>query len=235
MNYKKITTLILAFVLAFTSVPVYANTENLDSSNKEDQSIAIEARKLIEEFIPQHYNEESGWNTSTKIGTIQEFYNFEDEISGFIFNITTEGIDDGYAVVNIYSDQLFMMEFGYNQPYYLMQVGEFSKNIQDATLYQSGFRGYFLKDASTGQIRDAESGEAIDPDSVKLIADHSMKIPLGVQLELQNMDTESTSTRATNVHLINDLEIRMNLVGFKMVFIRFAKQFIMHNILVGEV
>lgn len=109
MKRKKLVAIFAALMLALnTSIPVFA-TEGIqmesqinDKVQNEKQAISQEeAQKYADRMIEEM--KEGGlyiWNDTTKIDESVPMYDFEGNINSYLFRLKTNGIKQGYIVVN---------------------------------------------------------------------------------------------------------------------------------------
>ena len=112
MKRKGLGVIILALMLAFsTSVPVFAAGETQIGSQTEmaipsESIMEVSGRKL--KYRP--YLSMDGRIPSKEVIPT---YDLDNQVNGYILNLSTDGADTGYLVYNISSGEPVLMEFGY--------------------------------------------------------------------------------------------------------------------------
>ena len=113
MKSKRLGAIILACMLALsTSVPAFATGETtIDSQMKmeipsESITSVLENNAEIDPTCP--------WNADTQVEEKIPTYDLDNQINGYILNLSTDGADTGYLVYDISSVEPVLTEFGYD-------------------------------------------------------------------------------------------------------------------------
>ena len=146
---KSIKKLIAIFLV--TSITIFSSSIAfaLESSS---QKISVLPEQKIFDFIEEQYSNSDPacqWTSDTIIKETIPTYDLDNNINGYILNLSTDGINTGYMVYDISSDEPILIEFGYNGVYSIQ--GE--EVTQESELGQSklvpvGMNEWVLQDSN---------------------------------------------------------------------------------------
>ena len=145
MKRKGLGVIILALMLAFsTSVPVFAAGETQIGSQTE---MAIPSESIME-VVEENSNIDPTcpWTADTQVKEVIPTYDLDNQVNGYILNLSTDGADTGYLVYNISSGEPVLMEFGYEDVYTIQgeEVTEESE-LGQSKLIPIGMNEYVLQ------------------------------------------------------------------------------------------
>ena len=137
--------IILALMLAFsTSVPAFAAGETQIGSQTE---MAIPSESIME-VVEENSNIDPAcpWTADTQVQETIPTYDLDNQVNGYILNLSTDGADTGYLVYNISSGEPVLMEFGYEGVYSIQgeEVTQDSK-LGKSKLIPVGINEYVLQ------------------------------------------------------------------------------------------
>ncbi len=98
--------------IALVMIPLVAQTSAYaNSSNTLLQKATACAQELIADRTTEEYLEDDNWtwNSTTKIESIVPMYDYDGNINSYLFRLNTDGIDQGYIVVNV-TPEIFGVE-----------------------------------------------------------------------------------------------------------------------------
>ena len=145
MKRKRLGAIILALMLAFsTSVPAFAAGETQIGSQTE---MAIPSESIME-VVEENSNIDPTcpWTADTQVKEVIPTYDLDNQVNGYILNLSTDGADTGYLVYNISSGEPVLMEFGYEGVYSIQgeEVTQDSK-LGKSKLIPVGINEYVLQ------------------------------------------------------------------------------------------
>lgn len=145
MKRKKLVAIFAALMVALsTSIPVFA-AENTKISSIIDQDIPS---SYIEEVIQcnSDIDPTCPWTQDTQVKETIPTYDLDNNVSGYILNLSTNGNDTGYMVYDISSGEPVLAEFGY-EGVYSIQGEEVTKKSElgQSKLIPVGMNEYVLQ------------------------------------------------------------------------------------------
>ncbi len=116
--------MVALFLLAFPS-----DAFALELSEKTD--VRAQAEKMVYENIALFAPHTEGtWNENTQINEVTLLYDLDDNVNGYIFDLTTNGKATGYTQVDYLFDELIVSSFSYHAENDLEVIPE-SEELED--------------------------------------------------------------------------------------------------------
>ncbi len=139
---------------SFFNIPAYNLHAESDSSVYEDYGL------FAAWFIAsdKYENEDSGWDRNTRIQSVNEIYDINNNLIGYTFKLTKQGVKNGYIFVQNTGGDLSVTEFSYtDDPVYQIS------GLEDADkIYYASPIEYYLESDNKLYTLEAE----IAPDSI---------------------------------------------------------------------
>ncbi|MCI9576910.1 MAG: hypothetical protein HFJ84_09770 [Clostridiales bacterium] len=145
MKRKRLGAIIIALMLALsTSVPAFAAGETQIGSQIEMTIPSETIMDVMEEN--SNIDPTCPWTADTQVQETIPTYDLDNNISGYILNLSTDGKDTGYLVYDISSDEPVLTEFGYEGVYSIQgeEVTQDSK-LGKSKLIPVGMNEYVLQ------------------------------------------------------------------------------------------
>lgn len=145
MKRKKLVTILTALVVAVSSsIPVFASQNTAENSKIETNissdyiTSVIQSNSDIDPTCP--------WTENTQVQEVIPTYDLDNNVSGYILNLSTDGNNTGYMVYDISSGEAVLTEFGYENVYTIQgeEVTQKSK-LGQSKLIPVGMNEYVLQ------------------------------------------------------------------------------------------
>lgn len=192
---KRIIALIVIIsLLAFC--PSFAQAVEITDRNAADeivQSQILEYSKSSDPIVT--------WTSETKISKTITLYRFDNTISGFIYNLETEGKPSGYIQINVQSDGLVPFCIGFEGDDYLSTLLDnnnlsLDEQLETKIYYVGGFNYYCSN--SQGKIIDLLNEQVLLCSIEELSRDYNQYVRNQLYKEETSEETEEKTAREQN-------------------------------------
>ena len=115
MKRRKILAAILSIAMVCacpTQMAVYAANSTIVMSNSTLEKAKACADQLIVDRTSTYFIDGWTWNKSTKISDVVPMYDYDNHVNAYLFRLNTNGIQQGYIVVNIIDGNCDIEAFG---------------------------------------------------------------------------------------------------------------------------
>lgn len=158
---KRLLSVLLAVcILCGFSSGAFATNEEVNVSSTQ-QTAEAAAMDLISDTID--FDETTTWTVDTQISEVIPTYDTSGNVNAYIFNLTTNGSETGYVLVEMFTAQPNIKEFGYDGKYYMC-------NITSEPLVYAGERNFYLEDDNGGYL-EAVSGSELNITKAEINSD----------------------------------------------------------------
>lgn len=145
LKSKRLGAIILACMLALsTSVPAFAAGETTIGSQIEKEIPSESITSVLENNA--EIDPTCPWTTDTQVQEVIPTYDLDNQINGYILNLSTDATNTGYLVYDISSGEPVLTEFGY-EGVYSIQGEEVTKKSElgKSKLIPVGINEYVLQ------------------------------------------------------------------------------------------
>ena len=123
---KRLISIILTFVLVFSFVdPALAASSEKEVSSTTPYFSEAEAADIALIFVMKNIGTgENNWSMDTVVNEVYVLYDFDDNVTGYTFKLSTNGLYSGYVTVSANQDTMPIQEFSFTD------VPIFEENFQ---------------------------------------------------------------------------------------------------------